>query len=104
MKFPGEIEKKNPGAPLQNHPKIRNIAHIKFKRVTPSQIKLVKFREECVIVVIGEEIQPVSRKIRFARAPLFTEATAYRKITASDQAMSPNKQKSSKKSVFSFSL
>ncbi|KAG5877666.1 hypothetical protein JTB14_015626 [Gonioctena quinquepunctata] len=39
-------------------------AHKIFQKVTFSKIKLIKFREEFVVALIGEEIQPVSKKIR----------------------------------------
>lgn len=39
-------------------------AHKIFQKVTSSKIKLIKFREEFVVALIGEEIQPVSKKIR----------------------------------------
>lgn len=39
-------------------------AHKIFQRATSSKIKLIKFREAFVDALIGEEIQPVSKKIR----------------------------------------
>lgn len=39
-------------------------AHKIFQKVTSSKIKLIKFREEFVVALIGEEIQPVSKKMR----------------------------------------
>lgn len=39
-------------------------AHRIFQKITSSKIKLIKFREEFVVALIGEEIQPVSKKIR----------------------------------------
>lgn len=38
-------------------------AHKMFQKVTSSNVKLIKFREEFVIALIGEEIQPVSKKL-----------------------------------------
>lgn len=39
-------------------------AHKIFQKVTSSKIKLIKFRETFVDALIGEEIQPVSKKIK----------------------------------------
>ena len=39
-------------------------AHRIFQKVTSSKIKLIKFREEFVVTLIREEIQPVLKKMK----------------------------------------